>query len=392
MVVNCGSSSVKFAVIVADNGAIVAEGAAERLFSSKSTLNGRIDGDATPVRPLGDNAGHGAAMAAIVDIIGGAGLADGIVAVGHRVAHGGEAFAESVIINASVLEAITANKHLAPLHNPANLEGIAAAQAAFPKLPHIAVFDTAFHQTMPEKAFLYALPYELYSEHGVRRYGFHGSSHRFVSTEAARMLKKAPDDSNFICVHLGNGCSICAVKGGQSADTSMGLTPLEGLVMGTRSGDLDPSLSQFLEQHMGYNAQEVNDLYNKKSGLLGISGISNDCRTLEKAALEGDRRAQLALDIFCYRLAKYIAGYMIVSFPLDALVLTGGIGENSAYIREAVLRLLEPLGYELDQTANEHCRFGVAGKISTAESHSVLVIPTNEEWVIARDAARLAGG
>jgi acetate kinase len=390
LVINCGSSSVKFAVIVADSGEIIAEGVAERLFSENSELRTTISEQSGKARALGDNAGHDDAMTAIVEFIQEAELDLGILAVGHRVVHGGEAFAKSVIINSEVRSAITAHQHLAPLHNPANLKGIEAAEAAFPNLPHVAVFDTAFHQTMPERAYLYALPHALYQDYGVRRYGFHGSSHLFVSGEAAHMLQQPVDQTNVISAHLGNGCSICAVRGGKSVDTSMGLTPLEGLVMGTRSGDVDPSLTLFLEQQLGYDAERVNALYNTESGLLGLSGLSNDCRTLEEAALAGNARAQLALDIFCYRLAKYVASYMVATAPLHALVLTGGIGENSSYIRESLLRLLEPLGYQLDHAANNHCRFGVAGQISAKDSPRVLVIPTNEEWVIAADAARLA--
>lgn len=390
LVVNCGSSSVKFAVIVADRGDIVAEGAAERLFLPDSVLKASRNGEAGESTPLGDNADHRGAMRAIVEFIAHAGLNDAIVAVGHRVVHGGEAFAESVVIDSDVLAAITAHQHLAPLHNPANLRGIEAAQAAFPDLPNVAVFDTAFHQTMPEQAYLYPLPYALYTEHGIRRYGFHGSSHRFVSAEAAKMLERELGDTNVISAHLGNGCSICAIQGGRSVDTSMGLTPLEGLVMGTRSGDVDPSLPHYLEEQLGYTSQQVNDLYNKESGLLGLSGLSNDCRSLEEAASGGNPRAQLALDIFCYRLAKYVASYMVAAAPLHALILTGGIGENSAYVRESLLRLLEPLGYRLDHAANNHCRFGEAGNIAGKGSPPVLVIPTNEEWVIAADAARLA--
>ncbi|MEH6591460.1 MAG: acetate kinase [Halioglobus sp.] len=389
LVINCGSSSVKFAIIVADSGAIVAEGVAERLFSDHSELRTAISEHSGQASALGDNAGHSEAMTAIVGFIQQAGLDQDIIAVGHRVVHGGEAFAESVIIDGDVRAAITAHQHLAPLHNPANLKGIEAAEAAFSNLPHVAVFDTAFHQTMPERAYLYALPHHLYTDYGVRRYGFHGSSHRYVSGEAANILQQPVAQTNVISAHLGNGCSICAVRGGKSVDTSMGLTPLEGLVMGTRSGDVDPSVPLFLEQQLGYNAEQVNDLYNKESGLLGLSGLSNDCRTLEEAALAGNTRAQLALDIFSYRLAKYVASYMVATAPLHALILTGGIGENSSYIREALLRLLEPLGYQLDHGANNHCRFGIAGQISAKDSPTVLVIPTNEEWVIAADAARL---
>lgn len=390
LVINCGSSSVKFAIIQSDTGNVVAHGIAERLLSQNSEL--KFSGETIQEQTLilANNTNHHSAMSVIVDLIQQTQLDKTMIAVGHRVVHGGEAFAESVLIDDTVLAAIEAHQHLAPLHNPANLQGITAAKAAFPAIPHIAVFDTAFHQSMPETAYLYALPYELYSDHGVRRYGFHGSSHRYVTGEAADMLGKAVQDCNFISAHLGNGCSLCAVVAGKSVDTSMGLTPLEGLTMGTRCGDLDPSLSAFLEDNLGYTGEQVNSLYNKDSGLLGISGLSNDCRTLELSAAEGNSRAQLALDIFCYRLAKYIASYMIAAYPLDALILTGGIGENSTYMRAKLLQLLQPLGYRLDKSANENCTSGAAGHIHQEDSPTVLVIPTNEEWVIASDAARIA--
>jgi acetate kinase len=391
LVINCGSSSIKFVVLQPDTGNVVAHGVAERLLSQNSNL--KFFGEATPEQTLqlANNTDHHSAMLAIVDLIQQTQLDETMIAVGHRVVHGGEVFSESVLIDEEVLAAIAAHQHLAPLHNPANLQGIAAAKAAFPVIPHVAVFDTAFHQSMPETAYLYALPYELYSDHGVRRYGFHGSSHRYVTGEAANMLGRAAQDCNFISAHLGNGCSLCAVVAGKSVDTSMGFTPLEGLTMGTRSGDLDPSLTAFLEDHLGYTGQQVNTLYNKDSGLLGISGLSNDCRTLEQAAAKGNSRAQLALDIFGYRLAKYIASYTVAAYPLDALILTGGIGENSTYLRAKLLQLLHPLGYRLDAGANESCTSGAAGRIHQEDSPAVLVIPTNEEWVIASDAARIAG-
>lgn len=390
LVVNCGSSSVKFAVMKPECGTVVAQGVAERLLSQNSNLKFIGEGATEQTVPLGNDANHHTAILAIVDLVKQAQLDETIIAIGHRVVHGGEAFAESVLIDEAVLEAIAAHQHLAPLHNPVNLQGITAAKTAFPALPHIAVFDTAFHQSMPETAYLYALPYELYIDHGVRRYGFHGSSHRYVTGEAANMLGKVAQDCNFISAHLGNGCSLCAVVAGKSVDTSMGLTPLEGLTMGTRSGDLDPSLTPFLEDHLGYTGKQVNTLYNKDSGLLGISGLSNDCRTLERAAAEGNTRAQLALDIFCYRLAKYIASYTIAAYPLDALILTGGIGENSVFMRAKLLQLLQPLGYRLDPDANKNLSSGTAGHIHQENSPPVLVIPTNEEWVIAADAARIA--
>ena len=268
--------------------------------------------------------------------------------------------------------------------------GISSAQDSFKGLPQIAVFDTAFHQTMDKVAYLYALPYNLYTEFGVRRYGFHGTSHFYVAGQTAKLLNQPIEKSNFISAHLGNGCSVCAIKNGKSVDTSMGLTPLEGLVMGTRSGDIDPGLFNFLTTQLDYSAQQIDDLLNKKSGLLGISELSNDCRTIEEAALAGNQQAALALEMFCYRLSKQIASYMVPLQRLDALIFTGGIGENSDIIRKKVITQLGFLGMECDTQANLDARFGQQGVISTEQSRiKTVVMPTNEEWVIALDSANI---
>jgi acetate kinase len=313
-----------------------------------------------------------------------------LVAIGHRVVHGGEMFTHSCLITADVKQAISSTAQMAPLHNPANLAGIESAQKAFAHLPQVAVFDTAFFQTMPKHAFLYALPYTLYEQHGIRRYGFHGSSHFFVSRQAAKLLNKNIDACNLITAHLGNGCSIAAIKQGAAIDTSMGFTPLEGLVMGTRCGDIDASLPTFLMDTSGYSASEVNALLNKQSGLQGISQISNDCRTLEQQQAEGNTQAKLALDMFIYRLVKYIGSYLAVVGPLDALVFTGGIGENSSYIRQQTVEQLAHLGLSIDKDLNSQMRFGRSGLISEQQSATIFAIATNEEWVIAQDTIKYA--
>ncbi|AQQ67710.1 acetate kinase [Microbulbifer agarilyticus] len=397
LVLNCGSSSLKFALIDPRNGDASLGGLGDALGHSAPTVSWNIGGEKHSA-PLKEGAKHTEVIEFVVNhILSGQGtLLQAISAIGHRVVHGGEKFSHSVRINDQVIRAIQDCVALAPLHNPAHLQGIEAATKAFPGLPQVAVFDTAFHQTMPRQAYIYALPYELYTEHGIRRYGMHGTSHRFVSERAAAILGKASTDVNIISAHLGNGASIAAIQAGKSVDTSMGLTPLEGLVMGTRCGDIDPGLLLHLGVRLDYCLKEINDLLNKKSGLLGISQLSNDCRALEQAASEGHQGAQLALEIFCYRLAKYIASYHGVLSKVDALVFTGGIGENSAFIRENVVSRLGGLGYQTNQARNLEKRFGAEGHIESATngapSPTILVIPTNEEWVIARDAAQIIEG
>jgi acetate kinase len=382
LVINCGSSSVKFAALEPESGAVACHGLAERL----GTPGARLLTSTSAEIGLGERAGPTEVLACAEPLL--APLA--LVAVGHRVVHGGEAFAESVLLDSAALHEIRAASRLAPLHNPANLLGIEAASRRFPQLPQVAVFDTAFHQSLPPKAYLYALPYELYAEQQVRRYGFHGTSHRYVAGEAARRIGKPVSELQLITAHLGNGCSTCAIKAGRSLDTSMGLTPLEGLVMGTRSGDVDPNLHQFLAERTGQSLSEITDLFNRKSGLLGLSGLSNDMRTL-LAAADHNPRARLAVDVFCYRLAKSILGLCAALERLDALVFTGGIGEHAAAVRAQVLGELAFLGAELDASANQEHGHRSGGRISTASSRLLaLVVPTNEELVIAREAARCA--
>lgn len=390
LVLNCGSSSLKFAVIAPHSGALALGGVGEALGQNEPVVKWTLNGEKHSAR-LPDNAQHTEVIDFLVEKIlnDRPDLRDQLIAIGHRVVHGGEKFSHSVLIDDAVLNAIQECVSLAPLHNPAHLQGIEAATAIFPNLPQIAVFDTAFHHSMPRQAYIYALPYALYRDHGIRRYGMHGTSHRFVTERAAVLLNLPVSEVNIISAHLGNGASITAVRCGHSVDTSMGLTPLEGLVMGTRSGDVDPGILMHLGCRMDYSLKQINDLLNQKSGLQGISELSNDCRALEQAAAQGHEGAQLALDIFCYRLAKYIGSYHAVLPQVDALVFTGGIGENSSYIREKVLEHLVGLGYLPDKEKNEGTCFGEEGRISADQSAVTLVIPTNEEWVIAGDAAKL---
>ena len=390
LVLNCGSSSIKFAIIEAKAGTAPLHGLAENLGTASSRLGFSYQNKQHSTE-LPADASHQQALAVIADTLKQfEDLSQQIVAVGHRVVHGGETFTHSTLINDRVKQAIGHTSLMAPLHNPANLAGINSAQATFPDLPHVAVFDTAFFQTMPKHAYLYALPYELYQQHNIRRYGFHGSSHYFVAHEAANFLKKELSDCNLITAHLGNGCSIAAIRQGKAIDTSLGFTPLEGLMMGTRCGDIDPSLPTYLIEQLGYPVAKVSHLLNNESGLLGISKLSNDCRTLEQQAKEGNQQAKLALDMFIYRLVKYIGAYLAAVGPLDALIFTGGIGENSAYIRENTINQLEHLGFQLDLDKNLEMRFGQSGLISHSSSKPIFAIATNEEWVIAKDAIQFA--
>ena len=393
LVLNCGSSSFKFAVIDSGSGEAMLTGLAERLGTAQASIGIKHDGNkvSTQLTGLGD---HLAAINHLVNALKKLQLESTLLAVGHRVVHGGEAFTQSVVIDQNVVDTIEDVSNLAPLHNPANLIGIKAATEAFTNIPQVAVFDTAFHQSMPAKAYLYAIDHKLYQEDGIRKYGFHGTSHYYVSRQAANWLAIPVEKCSVITVHLGNGCSICAVENGESVDTSLGLTPLAGLVMGTRSGDVDPGLLIFLLKQKQYSADDLDELLNKKSGLLGLSQISNDCRTLEEALDSGDnsvrRQAKLALDVFCYRVAKYVASYTCALSHLDAIVFTGGIGENSSLIRSQVSKSLHLLGIAIDEEANLAARFGQAGEIqSHGSDKKILVIPTNEELVIAQDAARL---
>lgn len=389
LVINCGSSSLKFSLICPHSGKTLVNGLAECLASEQARIKTKFS-DETIKQDLASPFDHKTAIAALLNILSDRGLVNDIRAVGHRIVHGGEQYAQPTLITSDVKKAIVDLAKLAPLHNPANLTGIEAAEQAFENLPQVAVFDTAFHQSMPKKAYIYGLPYYLYQEHGIRRYGFHGTSHYFVANQAAKLLEKPIEQSSFISAHLGNGCSVTAIANGKSVDVSLGLTPLEGLVMGTRSGDVDPGIIFHLIDQLGYSAEKVNQLLNKESGLLGISGISNDCRELEEAALnDNNERAILALEIFAYRIAKTIASYTASLTQLDGIIFTGGIGENSPYVRELVLSQLTLLGVKLDHTLNEATKFGKTGIITQTDSVQAWVIPTNEEWVIAEQTLQI---
>ncbi|GAM61329.1 acetate kinase [Vibrio ishigakensis] len=392
LVLNCGSSSLKFAIVDAENGDEHLTGLAECLHLPEARIKWKLDGKHEA--ELGNGAAHDEALSFIVDTILASKpeLSQSLAAIGHRVVHGGEKFTESALITDDVLKGIEDCAALAPLHNPAAIVGIKAAQKAFPSLPMSAVFDTAFHQTMPQEAYLYALPYNLYKEHGIRRYGMHGTSHLFIAREAAEQLGKPANELNIINCHLGNGASVCAIKNGESVDTSMGLTPLEGLVMGTRCGDIDPAIIFHLHDSLGYTVDQINTMLTKESGLQGLTEVTSDCRFVEDNYGEKEE-ATRAMDVFCHRLAKYVAGYTAtLEGRLDAIVFTGGIGENSGPIREMVLNRLGVFGIEVDGEANLKARFGGEGTITTADSRiPAMVISTNEELVIAEDTARLAG-
>ncbi|EGQ8201418.1 acetate kinase [Vibrio cholerae] len=390
LVLNCGSSSLKFAVVDAQSGEQHLSGLAECLHLPEARIKWKLDGKHEA--QLGEGAAHDEALSFIVETILASKpeLAAQLKAIGHRVVHGGEQFTQSALIDDAVLKGIEDCAALAPLHNPAHIIGIKAAQKAFPELKNVAVFDTAFHQTMPEEAYLYALPYNLYKEHGIRRYGMHGTSHLFIAREAAERLGKPVNELNIINCHLGNGASVCAIKNGQSVDTSMGLTPLEGLVMGTRCGDIDPAIIFHLHDTLGYSVEKINTMLTKESGLLGLTEVTSDCRFVEDNYGQKEE-ATRAMDVFCHRLAKYVAGYTAsLDGRLDAITFTGGIGENSAPIREMVLNRLAIFGITVDSAANLKARFGGEGVITTADSRiPAMVIATNEELVIAEDTARL---
>ena len=391
LVVNCGSSSIKFQLFDMPDQKVVAKGMVDRIGNDGSALILEHDGEKTSVeKPAPD---HSAGMTLILEALAHpeAGVIKDIAeikAVGHRVVHGGEAFTGSVLIDDEVIASIEKVADLAPLHNPPNLTGIRAAKTAMPGVPQIACFDTAFHTTIPKVAYMYALPYELYEKYGIRRYGFHGTSHRWVARRAAEMLGKHKYGINCITCHLGNGSSIAAVREGKSVDTSMGLTPLEGVPMGTRTGDFDPAILFYLADK-GYSVSDMNTMCNKKSGVLGLSGTSNDMRTLTERAKQGDKRARLALDVFAYRVKKYIGAYTAVLDTLDAIIFTGGIGENAPDTRAAICSGLTQIGVELDPQANAGAKG--ATKISSDDSRvAVLVIPTNEEAAIAIDTYEMS--
>ena len=389
LVLNCGSSSMKAAVLDGITGESHLNVLAEKLGSADALMTTKTQGD-KDVFYFKEHTTHDHAVRKLLGILQQHGLSEAIIAVGHRVVHGGEKFHASTLITREVLEDIEHCIPLAPLHNPAHLLGIHAAQQAFPDLPHVAVFDTSFHQTMPEHAYMYAIPRKYYRQNAVRRYGFHGTSYRYVSQTAAKMLKRKPEELCMVIAHLGNGASVTAVKNGLSVDTSMGLTPLEGLIMGTRSGDIDPSIFEFLFDNKHMSIRQINSMLNKDSGLLGISELSNDCRTLEEHAALGHDGAILALNMFAYRLAKYIASMTVATGRLDALVFTGGIGENSVSMRQRVMQHLGFLGIHVDDAANQAMVGGQSGAINAAsDAVIILVVPTNEELMIAQDTYAL---
>ncbi len=389
LVLNCGSSSAKFAVIDAVTGRELVSGIAQRLGSPKASLD--FKAEAHKESRLLHGAGHEEALRAVVALLDELGVSAGIAGVGHRVVHGGAKFSGSMPITPAVVAKIEECIPLGPLHNPANLLGIRIAQELFPKLPQVAVFDTAFHQTMPSRAYLYAVPYEWFEKHEVRRYGFHGTSHRYVSQQAVKQLGLDPEDHAIVTCHLGNGCSLAAVRNFQSMDTTMGLTPVDGVVMGTRSGSIDPSIISHMKKELGCSAEHVMDQLNKSSGLLGISGLSNDMRTLQEAAESGHERAALAIDKFCYSVAKAAAGMIVSLGRVDALVFTGGIGENAVDVRAKIVELLGFAGFAIDPHVNAQHGKALRGRITRTTSPMAAVIRTNEELMIAMDTAEIAG-
>jgi acetate kinase len=406
LVLNCGSSTVKFQLIATDIDVIarnedrrLARGVIERVggeaiitLKPEGQMQQRVTETLRDLRSAVDFILRWTTSEGTVNEVHS--VAD-IHAVGHRVVHGGERFTHSVLITDEVLRGIEDCIELAPLHNPANIKGIQAAREIFgPGLPQVAVFDTAFHQTIPERAYLYAIPYQFYRRYKVRRYGFHGTSHRYVAYRYRQLRNISREETNIITLHLGNGCSAAAIRAGDSIDTSMGMTPLEGLVMGTRSGDLDPAIVDYLALKEGLSVQQVESLLNKQSGLLGISGLTNDMRELlDEAHENNDRRSRLAIEIFCYRTRKYIGAYLSAMGGADAIVFTGGIGENSPEVRSTICDGLKWIGLKLDPERNDICKNGCEGLISTDDSRlAAYTIPTDEELLIARDTVRSVRG
>ena len=392
-VVNCGSSSIKYQLINTQGEYVMAKGTVERIGIDGSFLKHAPQGAAEMkfTQPIPD---HKAGLKLVLDVLvdkeyGVISSMDEIEAVGHRVVHGGERFTDSMLITADVITGIEECCDIAPLHNPPNLEGIRACQAIMPDVPQVAVFDTAFHQSMPPVAYLYGLPYEEYEDYGLRRYGFHGTSHKYVAQKAAHFMDEDITDLRIITCHLGNGASLAAIKYGHSVDTSMGFTPLEGLIMGTRCGEIDPAVVTYLMEKKHMTSEEMDVELNRRSGVLGISGVSSDFRDLENGAMAGDERCQLAVDMFAYRVRKFIGAYAAAMGGVDAIVFTAGVGENSSYLRAKICQGLKFLGICIDPVANK-----VHGKEReiTAPGYKVrtFVIPTNEELVIARETKRLA--
>ena len=393
LIINAGSSSVKYQLIDMQDESVLAKGQVERIGIPGTSLVQKAGGREYKLEEPMENhvSAIKALLAALTDPEAGAVRSmQEIAAVGHRVVHGGERFSSSVRIDSDVMDAIRENVPLAPLHNPANIMGIEACQAVMPDTPMVAVFDTAFHQTMPERAFLYALPYDYYTRLKVRRYGFHGTSHRYVTSLVPGMLGRPAEELRFVVCHLGNGSSLSAIQGGKSVDTTMGLTPLEGLVMGTRSGDIDPAIIQYVMEREGLDIEGAMAVLNKKSGLIGLSGLTSDMRDVTTAALQGVPAAQRTLDVFDYRVRKYIGAYAAAMGGLDAIVFTAGIGENDYRARARVVEGLAFLGAKMDPAKNVG---GAVGDVSTDDSRvKILVVPTNEELAIARDTQEIIAG
>lgn len=391
LVINCGSSSLKYQLIDSETEQVMAKGICERIkldgvLTHQTTGKEKIKVEV----PMPD---HSAAVKLVLDKltdseVGAISSLEEINAIGHRVVHGGEKFASSALIDEEVLAEIEACNDLAPLHNPANLIGIRACKQLMPGVPQVAVFDTAFHQTMPSCAYIYGIPYEYYEKYKIRRYGFHGTSHSFVSKRTAELLGKDIKDTKIIVCHLGGGASICAVQGGESVDTTMGLTPLEGITMGTRSGNIDPAIIEYIANKEGKSISEIINMLNKQSGVYGISGVSSDFRDINKGIAQNNERCDIAMNVFCYQAAKFIGGYVAAMNGVDAIVFTAGVGENDPLVRKLTCDRLKFLGVEIDDTANQ--LRGEEVRISTDNSKvSVYVVPTNEELAIARETAAL---
>lgn len=389
LAINAGSSSLKFQLIRMPEETLVTKGLIERIGIKDSIFTIEVNGE--KIKDVKDIKDHEEAINIMLDSFKQHGIIDDIndiAGTGHRVVHGGELFPTSALVTDKVEEQIESLSELAPLHNPANLMGIRAFRKLLPNIPHVAVFDTSFHQSMPEQSYLYSLPYQYYKDYGIRKYGFHGTSHKYVSQRAAEIMNKPIEELRIISCHIGNGASIAAIDGGESIDTSMGFTPLAGVTMGTRSGNIDPALIPFIMQKTGQNAEEVLNVLHKESGLLGISGTSSDLRDLESDAEEGKERAQLALDVFASRIHKYIGSYATRMHGVDVIVFTAGVGENSSTVRAKVLEGLEFMGIYWDPKKNETIR-GEEGFINYPHSPvKVIVIPTNEEVMIARDTVK----
>jgi acetate kinase len=393
LVVNTGSSSLKYSLVDADTGDEPADGLVDQIGESSGAVTHRSGGEEH--RAEREVADHEAALRAALDAFDEHGPsldAVDVRAVGHRVVHGGARFSSPALVDDELVDAVTSLVPLAPLHNPANLEGLTVARRLFPDLPQVAVFDTAFHQTLPEHAYTYAVPRSWREEHQIRRYGFHGTSYAFVSRAAADLLGKPVEETNLVVLHLGNGSSATAVERGRSVETSMGLTPLEGLVMGTRSGDLDPAVHAHLQRQLGWSLGEIDRVLNKASGLKGLAG-ENDFRRLVRLRADGDEGARLAFDVYCHRIRKYVGAYYAVLGRVDAVVFTAGVGENSADVRACSLSGLERFGIEVDESRNAAGRITSPTVVSTDDSEvAVLVVPTNEEWEIARQTMAVVGG